>query len=220
MDKALIKVHNDGFVRYEDHSGDDLRVVNAARVSYHKFKESWDSNDDKLIKYLWDNEHTSPFRHAHITFVIRAPIFVLRQWMKHQVGCAWNEQSARYTELRNGFFVPDTWRLQDTKNKQSSAGEILDPQKAFEVLDNVYETINKGYDDLLSLGVCREQARILLPVGAFSECMWTASLHAIMHFLRLRTDSNAQSEIRDYANAIEKICLEHFPKSIELLKNH
>ena len=140
--------------------------------------------------------------------------------MKHQVGCAWNEQSARYTELRNGFFIPDTWRLQDTKNKQSSAGEILDPQRAFDVLDNVYSTINKGYDDLLSLGVCREQARILLPVGAFSECMWTASLHAIMHFLRLRTDSNAQSEIRDYANAIEKICLEHFPKSIELLKNH
>ncbi len=218
-EKISIAVQNDGFVRYEDHLGDDMRVVNAARVSYKKFKETWDDTDERLLNFLWENEHTSPFRHPMITFTIRAPIFVLRQWMKHQVGCAWNEQSARYTELRNGFFVPQTWRLQASKNKQSSYGEILEPTKAFEVLDNVYKTVEKGYDDLLALGVCREQARILLPVASYSECMWTASLQAILHFLRLRTDENAQKEIRDYATAVETITRQHFPKSIKLLDN-
>lgn len=218
QDKVCINVHNDGFVRYEDHMGDDQRVVNSARVSYKKFKEGWDSSDDKLLNYLWDNEHTSPFRHPQITFTIRAPIFVLRQWMKHQVGCAWNEQSARYTELRNGFFVPETWRLQSAKNKQSSYGELLEPDKAFNILSNVYDVVERGYNDLLALGVCREQARILLPVSSYSECMWTASLQAIMHFLKLRTDSASQEEIREYAYAIEKIASIYYPKSIELLK--
>lgn len=218
-EKISIAVQNDGFVRYEDHLGDDMRVVNAARVSYKKFKETWDDTDERLLNFLWENEHTSPFRHPMITFTIRAPIFVLRQWMKHQVGCAWNEQSARYTELRNGFFVPQTWRLQASKNKQSSYGEILEPTKAFEILDNVYKTVEKGYDDLLALGVCREQARILLPVASYSECMWTASLQAVLHFLRLRTDENAQKEIRDYAVAIELITRQYFPKSIKLLDN-
>lgn len=218
-EKINIEVQNDGFVRYEDHLGDDMRVVNAARVSYKKFKETWDDSDEKLLNFLWENEHTSPFRHSTITFTIRAPIFVLRQWMKHQVGCAWNEQSARYTELRNGFFIPQTWRLQASKNKQSSYGEILEPTKASEILDNVYKTVEKGYDDLLALGVCREQARILLPVASYSECMWTASLQAILHFLRLRTDENAQKEIRDYANAVETITRQYFPKSIILSHN-
>lgn len=218
QEKLYIPVHNDGFVRYEDHMGDDQRVVNSARVSYKKFKESWDSSDDKLLNYLWENEHTSPFRHPQITFVIRAPIFVLRQWMKHQVGCAWNEQSARYTELRNGFFTPQTWRIQSPKNKQSSYGEVLESEKAFDILNNVYNTIEKGYDDLLSLGVCREQARILLPVASYSECMWTASLQAVMHFLKLRTDSASQEEIRQYAYAVEKITSLYYPKTMELLK--
>lgn len=212
-----IDIHNEGFVEYVDHLGDDLRVVNVARVSYNKTSDQWTEADEKLLKYLWTHEHTSPFRHPQITFRLRAPIFVLRQWMKHQIGCAWNEQSARYTELRHGFYIPETWRLQDAKNKQSSAGEILEPNKAFEILDHVYTTCENGYNDLLKLGVCREQARILLPVSSYSECIWTASLQAVLHFLQLRSEKGAQLEIQQYAHAIHNITAQHFPETLKML---
>jgi thymidylate synthase (FAD) len=212
-----INVQNEGFVEYVDHMGDDLRVVNVARVSYNKTSDQWTEADEKLLKYLWVHEHTSPFRHPQITFRLRVPIFVLRQWMKHQVGCAWNEQSARYTELRHGFFRPETWRMQDAKNKQSSAGEILDPTKAFEILDHVYATCENGYNDLLKLGVCREQARVLLPVASYSECIWTASLQSVLHFLQLRSEKGAQLEIQEYAQAIYKITALHFPETLKMV---
>lgn len=213
----FVKVHNDGFVRYISHLGDDLSVVNCARVSYNKKKDEFGEKDQKLLEYLWENEHTSPFRHQYVSFTIRAPIFVLRQWMKHTIGCSWNEQSARYTELRHGFFRPSIWRVQDTNNKQSSLGEIVTPDTANDILDKTYNVIEKAYNELLALGVCREQARIVLPVGAYSECVWTASLQAIMHFLALRKASGAQSEIRDYAIAIETIVKQLFPTTIDLM---
>ena len=97
-----IKV-NDGFVELVDHMGDDLAIVNAARVSYAGESKEWTNKDEKLLRYLWDHNHSSPFRHGNIKFRIKAPIFVLRQWMKHQVGCAWNEQSARYTKIEESF---------------------------------------------------------------------------------------------------------------------
>jgi thymidylate synthase (FAD) len=212
-----INVQNEGFVEYVDHMGDDLRVVNVARVSYNKISNEWSDADAKLLNYLWTHEHTSPFRHPQITFRLRSPIFVLRQWMKHQVGCSWNEQSARYTELRHGFYIPETWRLQDTKNKQSSAGEILEPQKAFEILNKAYDTCQQCYDDLLKLGVCREQARILLPVASYSECIWTASLQSVLHFLQLRNDKGAQLEIQQYAQAIHTITAQYFPETLKML---
>jgi thymidylate synthase (FAD) len=211
-----IDVFNDGFVELIEVMGNDLKVVNTARVSYGKESSEFTDKDAKLLNYLWQHEHTSPFRHCYLTFRLRTPIFVLRQWMKHQIGCSWNEQSARYTELRHGFFKPNTWRMQDTKNKQSSAGEILESEKAFEILNNVYSVCEKAYDDLLTLGVCREQARVLLPIASYSECIWTTSLQAVLHFLKLRMDTGAQLEIQQYAQAVHTLTSQHFPETLKL----
>lgn len=212
-----INVSNDGFVELVEIMGNDLKVVNTARVSYGKESTDFTDKDAKLLNYLWQHEHTSPFRHCYLTFRLRTPIFVLRQWMKHQIGCSWNEQSARYTELRHGFFKPETWRMQDSKNKQSSAGEIVETEKAFEILDHVYATCEKAYDDLLTLGVCREQARVLLPIASYSECIWTASLQAVLHFLKLRLDNGAQLEIQQYARAVHTITAHHFPETLKMI---
>ncbi len=200
--------------------GDDLTVVNTARVSYNKQSETWGDKDERLLKYLWDHEHTSPFRHASIRFEIKAPIFVLRQWMKHQIGCSWNEISYRYTQVEEPeVFYPGLFRSQDAKNKQSGTGilPLADQDKATEILHDGYEAAYKAYQALIDMGVCREQARIVLPVGIYSKAVWTASLQAIMHFIDLRLDESAQKEIRDYAVAIKTLAQIHFPQSIKLL---
>lgn len=212
-----IDIFNDGFVELVDSMGDDLKVVNTARVSYGKQSQDFTEKDQKLLNYLWDNEHTSPFRHCFLSFRIRAPIFVLRQWMKHQIGCSWNEQSARYTELKYGCFAPDTWRVQDTKNKQSSQGAIDDQEQAFSLMNDVYELAYSNYEKLLDLGVCREQARIVLPLGIYSECIWTTSLQGLLHFIELRSDKASQYEIQLYAQAIKQLAYDKFKHSIELL---
>jgi len=200
--------------------GDDLTVVNTARVSYNKQSETWGDKDERLLKYLWDHEHTSPFRHASIRFEIKAPIFVLRQWMKHQIGCSWNEVSYRYTQFEEPeVFYPGLFRSQDAKNKQAGTGilPLADQDKANEILHDGYLAAYKAYNDLIDMGVCREQARIVLPVGIYSKAVWTASLQAIMHFIDLRLDESAQKEIRDYAVAIKTLAQQHFPQSIKLL---
>ena len=200
--------------------GDDLTVVNTARVSYNKHSDGWNDKDERLLKYLWDHEHTSPFRHASIRFEIKAPIFVLRQWMKHQIGCSWNEISYRYTQFEEPeVFYPGLFRSQDAKNKQSGTGilPLADQDKATEILHDGYLAAYKAYNDLIDMGVCREQARIVLPVGIYSKAVWTASLQAIMHFIDLRLDESAQKEIRDYAVAIKTLAQQHFPQSIKLL---
>ena len=211
---------NDGFVELVDHMGDDLAIVNAARVSYAGSSDKWTDRDDKLLKYLWEHDHTSPFRHGYVKFRIKAPIFVLRQWMKHQVGCAWNEQSARYTEIKESFFYPDYFRLQDTKNKQGSFGRLDDDREdeALTLLAQGYQVAYYNYLRLLDMGVCREQARVILPVGTYSECIWSASIQAIMHFLNLRLDSHAQFEIQEFAKAVYDITKPLFPKTMELVK--
>ncbi len=157
---------SDGFVELVDHMGDDLAIVNAARVSYAGASDEWTDRDEKLLRYLWDHDHSSPFRHGNIKFRIKAPIFILRQWMKHQVGCAWNEQSARYTKIEDSFFYPEHFRLQDTKNKQSSNGYLDDDQdmNALVLVAESYNLAYNNYEKLLELGVCREQARMILPV--------------------------------------------------------
>lgn len=211
----------DGYIRINPGCvmGDDLMVVNTARVSYDKASTVWSERDKKLLKYLWDHKHTSPFRHCFIRFEIKAPIFVLRQWMKHQVGCSWNEVSARYVQVPDEeFFYPIEFRKQDDKNKQSSFGLIDAQDEAMDLLHESYQLAYKNYLKLISLGVCREQARSLLPVGTYSKAIWTASLQAIMNFLELRLDQHAQKEIRDYAEAVLTLTSSYFPESMELIK--
>jgi thymidylate synthase (FAD) len=219
-----IEVDRDGFVELWDWMGEDLSVVNAARVSYAKYSDDFCERDEKLMTYLWQNNHTSPFRHAYITFKVRCPIFVLRQWQKHIVGCGWtfdlNEQSARYTVLKEGNFHPSKWRLQDTKNKQSSVGELplAHSERADELLHTLTDFSKYVYSELEDLGVCKEQCRFANLSTVYTESIWTCSLQALMHFLLLRTTPHAQEETRLYAKAVGRLVKEKFPKSISLIE--
>lgn len=213
----MVKVLDKGFVNLVDAMGSDLNVVNAARVSFGKRKEAMEERDGKLVRYLWKHEHTSPFRHATVQFHLRAPIFVLRQWMKHQVGCAWNEISGRYVKFDYEFYEPGNWREQHESNKQGSKGSIEDQDRASAIYQASLDEQFKAYEELLALGVCKEQARMVMPLAMYSECYWTASLQAVMHFLRLRMDHHSQWEIQQYARAVKSLVDDRFPTSLDLI---
>ena len=212
------KVLDKGFVTLVDHMGSDLSVVNSARVSFGKRTWEMRPRDAKLIKYLWEHKHSSPFRHATAQFHIKAPIFVLRQWMKHQVGCSWNEASGRYIEFDGDCHKPQFFRLQSKDNKQGSEGtlDLNSEQQAQEIYWDACDHALRQYRTLLDMGVCKEQARCVLPLSLYTECYWTASLQAVMHFLTLREDSHAQFEIREYAKAVRELITPLFPISLDL----
>ena len=206
MTERLIEVGG-GLVELVDVMGDAVTVVNAARVSMGRHVTDLGDADRRLLRYLWEHEHTSPFRHVTLQFRIKAPVFVLRQWMKHQVGCAWNEISGRYVTFKDEVWLPQRWRAQSAKLKQGSEGPLddVDALAASLIYQEAVTQSLMAYHHLLRLGVAKEQARLILPLSLMSECYWTASLHAVIHFLKLRLDLHAQEEIRDFARAIEKL---------------
>lgn len=199
----MIEIDGLGSVSLMDRMGDALTVVNCARVSLGKASTEIDDKDRGLLRYLIANEHTSPFRHVQFSFHLRCPLFVLRQWNKHQIGCAWNEQSGRYVQF-DPVFGQLSWRAQSPSIKQGSV-DTLSPEVSDQA-QAIYEQAVKfsfdSYQKLLDKGVCKEQARALLPQSLITECWWTCSLHALLHFLDLRLDSHAQQEIRVFAEAI------------------
>ncbi len=204
VDKTKIDVGT-GFVILEASMGSAVSIVNAARVSMGKKVEQITEPDRRLLRYLWEHEHTSPFRHVQLQFHIKAPVFVLRQWMKHQVGCAWNEISGRYVTFDQEVWTPAAWREQSPLVKQGSGADLEDGSDAAELYASAMRNSFNAYEALLALGVAREQARLVLPLSLMSECYWTASLQAVIHFLRLRQDGHAQAEIRAYADAIREL---------------
>ena len=204
VDKTKIDVGT-GFVILEASMGSAVSIVNAARVSMGKKVEQITEPDRRLLRYLWEHEHTSPFRHVQLQFHIKAPVFVLRQWMKHQVGCAWNEISGRYVTFDQETWTPDVWRSQSPVIKQGSGADLEDGSDAAELYASAMRNSFNAYEALLALGVAKEQARLVLPLSLMSECYWTASLQAVIHFLRLRQDGHAQAEIRAYADAIREL---------------
>lgn len=194
-------------------SGSDLDVVNAARVSYGKTADKLSERDKKLINYLIEHEHTSPFEHNQLSFRVKCPIYVARQWMRHRMN-SYNEISYRYVKAKLEFYIPKNWRYQDNNNKQSSIGEFKDTN-----LEKMYkesiESIMKNYEILLESGVSREQARGLLPLSTYTEFIYTCNLHSLMHFLKLRLNKNAQNEIRAYATGLLKLATPYFPESLK-----
>lgn len=218
MEKGYtINVLDHGYVRYIDHMGTDERIVEAARISY-KSPSKGPEQDKKLLKYLYKNSHFSPFEMSKITFNIKLPVHIMRQYVRHRCQNL-NECSARYTQLPNEFYTPTEWRAQDTKNKQ---GSISDPTKdedwhrrqtnrLLKVCDLAYET----YEVMLADGVAREMARMALPVNIYTEiyCCW--DIRNLIHFITLRDDSHAQQEIQEYARAMKSICKELFPWTME-----
>lgn len=195
-----------GFVELVDQMGDATSIVNAARVSFGKrHKGALRDQDKRLIKYLWSHKHTSPFRHVQFTFHVKAPIFVIRQWQKHQVGCAWNEMSGRYVEFPNEIYKPETWRESIKDVKQGSGFALVDQDSPNMIYEEACKATFEAYQALLESGVCREQARIILPLSMFTQCFWSCSFQALIHFLKLRLAEDAQIETRFYAQAVYEI---------------
>lgn len=194
----------------------------AARVSHADSGKTGtdDAADLKLMRFLADHKHMTPFEHQSATFRVVAPLFVFREWHRHRTQ-AYNEMSMRYTDDPVGkYHVPKEFRQQASRNKQASAGNIPEHNhwKADATLRAAYAFALKSYEDLQSLGVCREQARMVVPVGNYSEMYATASLRNWFGFWVLRESQEAQYEIRVYAEAIDKILSEIWPESWGVLK--
>lgn len=229
-----ISLLDHGFIELIGALGSDLTVVNSARVSFGKRKTQLDNGDHKLIRYLADHKHWSPFRHVQLQFHCKVPEFVARQWYKHVVGIvysegqtvdhAWNELSLRYINASEiDVYVPEIFRQQSSDNKQASTDTpVADPD---EILKSAYQAhCEKAlalYKQLIDNGVAREQARAVLPLALYTEFYWTASLQAVVNFIQLRKHVTAQYEIRAYANAIETLTQYVVPVSYQcLLQNN
>jgi thymidylate synthase (FAD) len=220
-------IGNNGFLEFIEMFGDELSIVNAARVSFNSEKGELDESDIKLIRYLYKNKHMSPFRHTMFRFKIKAPEFVMRQLYKHVVGIeatsthptqlhSWNEISQRYVEV-DEYYYPDEWRDQHKSNKQGSImGAGKNNESAKEEYNKVIANMKESYEKLLSLGVCKEQARMVLPLSVYSTVIWTCSLQAVLNFIELRDEEHSQKEIRDYAIAMKEILKEQMPKFYEV----
>lgn len=175
--------------------GDDLMVINAARVSYGKEKSTLDEKDGKLINFLVEHKHVAPFRHPQLQFRIECPIFVERQLFKHQVGMSANSISGRYVDFSDNYFTVKSLRKQSKSSKQGSEGE-LDRPDLIEKMNSLVEQSSQLYKDLCDAGVAKEQARIILPLCLETQFIWTGSLLAFMHFWALRLKSDTQEETR------------------------
>ena len=204
----------------------DLLVVNAARCSFNKNHEIFDhKTDTKLINYLAEHGHILPFRHPVCTLRIVAPLFVLRQLGKHQVGFSWSEVSRRYIDSDPEFYypLPDEWRDRSDNIKQGSSNDRLSNEDAVivdEKVENVYRHMSEVYERLLNTGVCPEQARMILPQAMYTTTVTTGTLLGWHHLYKLRTEEHTQKETQEFAKAIGKIMQELFPVSWEALCKH
>jgi thymidylate synthase (FAD) len=200
-----IKVLNAGFVRLVDYMGGDARIVQSARVSYGAGTKTV-REDGALIKYLMRNAHTSPFEQVVLTFHIKAPIFVARQWVRHRTA-RMNEISGRYSVLADEFYIPagEDIRYQSKTNKQGRSPEEMPSGNRQEILETMasdQKEAYKRYEAYIKQEVARELARINLPLSLYTQFYWQIDLHNLFHFLKLRLDSHAQQEIRVYGEAL------------------
>ena len=220
-----IDVLDKGYVILHEVLGSDLTVVNAARVSYDKKKDELDDKDKRLIKYLAEHDHTSPFRHATLQFEVYAPLMVARQWWKYVVGSdhvmdAWNESSRRYITEEPVFYIPqpDEWRSKPENSKQGS-GEPISKSQGEQWTELLLKHVESGielYENAINAGIAPEQARLFLPAyGMYVRWYWTASLQSVAHFINQRLANDAQKEIQEYAKAVYELAKERFPIALE-----
>jgi thymidylate synthase (FAD) len=211
-DANTLPVLDKGFVRLVDFMGGDLAVVQGARVSFGQ-ETKGDERDRKLVMYLMKHQHGTPFEMAVFKFHIKAPIFVARQWFRHRIG-SYNEISYRYVEVKDEFYVPMQMRTQDTKNKQASfVGNFTQEQNqvALGLMAIAYEEAYEKYQQLLTMGVARELARIILPVAMYTQFYVTYNARSLMNFIQLRSGEGAQYEIKLYAETLSRIFKDKMP---------
>jgi thymidylate synthase (FAD) len=239
-----ISVLDHGFVQYVSHMGDDLTVVNAARVSFNK-QSDWEldqeaktrldetnsfyweedlyrigEKDKKLIKYLAEHNHWTPFAHPQITLRIRAPISIRTQFFKHKQGFVENEISRRYVIDEPEIYNPQ-WRSKPSNGAKQGSDDFILNEDKLAICDSFYKTVAsesiKVYNRLIENGVAPEQARFVLPQGTYTEWWWTGSLAAYARVCKQRSDPHAQWEIREYASAIKEMIAPLFPVSWDYL---
>lgn len=212
-DTDTINLLDKGFIRLVDFMGSDNRVVSSARVSFGGTSKG-EERDKSLIKYLLEHRHHTPFEHCYFQFHVCCPIYVARQWMRHRWG-SFNEVSARYTQVKDEFYIPAQFRGQDTKNKQGSVAAALDDEALRKVYEASVQASYAAYNKMIEAGVAREMARGVLPVCQYTQFYWSVNARSLLNFLQLRQDGHAQYEIRVYADAIARIFKEKMPWSWE-----
>jgi len=230
MYQKSIELYGDGigFVDYVAHSGTDLTVVNSARVSFGVEKSELDQRDKKLIRYLIRHKHTSTLEHCGITFRFTVPLYVRSQHHRHRTW-SYNEISRRYTDVGIEFYEPKEFRTQHKSNRQASnIDELINPDMSFqnpnmthattrtaaELLSEHHQNSLKFFDDLIAAGVCREQARGVLPQNLYTKYYGTVNLSNLLKFIDLRTHMGAQWEIQKVAEACLEIATDLFPETV------
>ena len=210
-DRHVKVLGGQGWVGLIDTLGSEVTILNAARVSFGKMKTEMEDKDVPLLNYLLENKHTSPLEHVIFTFSIHCPLFVRGQWHRHRTW-SYNEISRRYTEVDLEFYCPDKLRKQAESNRQASVNwdNFDDAPLRRKIAQHNQDSV-KLYEELLEQGVCREQARGVLPQNMMVTFWGTVDLNNLIHFLELRDSDHAQWEIREYALAIKQLIKPHFP---------
>ena len=209
-----IPVGSGGHVEILEVFGDDLTVVNAARVSFNKESKELGPRDTGLINYLAKHEHISPFFHPQLRFRLKMPIFIAREWFRHTIGFARNEVSRRYVDTPPEVWIPADFRERDPNLKQGSKPDaIVDNDAAVKAYTDAMDVSLMTYKRLLELGVAPELARAALPQSMYTEFIETGSLAAYARLCGLRLDPHAQKEIQEFAAAVSDICATRFPVS-------
>jgi thymidylate synthase (FAD) len=222
LDKEF-PVLDKGFIRLVDYLGGDERVVQSARVSYGEGTKTY-REDAALIDHLLRNDHTSPFEQVVLTFHVKLPIFVARQWIRHRTARL-NEISGRYSVLKDDFYIPapEDMASQSADNKQGRSDTALESAEAEKICNSLnvaQKKAYKEYSDLVEEGLARELARINLPLSLYTEWYWQIDLHNLFHFLKLRLDSHAQKEIRLYAEVVFDITKKVAPRCCASFEDH
>ena len=212
----LITISN-GFVRLDNCMADDYSVVNSARVSFARNTEEeveMTDADAGLINFLMRERHGTPFEHNAFRFHVKCPVFVAREWFRHRIG-SFNEFSARYSEVPNEMFVPELSEVREQTGKPGAYKfkqmEMSNSMRTRDIITEANASAYEAYAEMLALGVAKELARTVLPMGMFTQFYWTVNARALMNFLSLRTDENAQLDIRKYAEAVESLFSEEMP---------
>jgi len=225
--KKKVDLYGDeiGFVQLVDHLGNDLSVVNSARVSFGKHKEEIEEQDKKLISYLIEHRHTSTLEHCAVTFRFKVPLFISKQHMRHRTW-SYNEISRRYTDFNIEFYEPNKFRTQHVSNRQASNDELINPKiiyhhlpdgassTASQLIKNHNRSSLRLYEALIAADICREQARGVLPQNMYTEYYGTANLNNIFKFINLRVHEGAQWEIQQVAKAVLEIIESLYPNTV------
>ena len=201
-----------GWIGLVDQMGTETTVVNAARVSFGKMRREMDERDVQLLRYLLENQHNTPLEHVVFTFLVHCPLFIRSQWHRHRTW-SYNEISRRYTEVDLQFYLPDTLRAQAASNRQASvqADDTMDQELCRSLIQQQNAAALATYEKLLSLGVCREQARGVLPQNLMTTFWASVDLSNLLKFIELRASEHAQWEIREYAEAIKTLIKDSIP---------